>query len=381
MADRLLLARTFAAALALASVTGCSSSGDDNSGATAAVANVRLTKAQRAHIQLYTVVPLGYRQKINAPGTVDFDNDQATSVVSPFTGPVTRILVALGQHVDKGQPLALVESADYATAIGAYRKAVVTAANAQKLAAADRDLAAHNGISEREAAQAQTDAASAEADRAAALQALISIGVDRGTIARATAGSPSAGAAGIIRAPVSGVVVDKQITPGQLLQAGSSTAFTVANLSQVWVLAQIASSDLSQIGLNDAALINPGNGTGPFHGTVQNISASVDPNTRAVVTRIVAPNPDDLLKKQMYVDVSIESGRASTGLLVPVSAVLRDDENLPFVYTALPDGSFARRHVTLGYRDSQNYDATSGLVTGDRIVANGALFLQFMQSQ
>jgi cobalt-zinc-cadmium efflux system membrane fusion protein len=381
MADRLLLARTFAVALALASITGCSSSGDENSGATAAVANIRLTKAQRAHIQLYTVVPLGYRQKIDAPGTVDFDNDQATSVVSPFTGPVTRILVALGQHVEKGQPLALVESADFATAIGAYRKAVVTAANAQKLAAADRDLAAHDGISEREAAQAQTDAASAEADRAAALQTLISMGVDRGTIARATAGSPSAGVAGIIRAPVSGVVVDKQITPGQLLQAGSSTAFTVANLSQVWVLAQIASSDLSQVGLNDAALINPGNGTGPFHGTVRNISASVDPNTRAVVTRIVAPNPDDLLKKQMYVDVSIESGRVSTGLLVPVSAVLRDDENLPFVYIALPDGSFARRHVTLGYRDSQNYDVTSGLVTGDRIVANGALFLQFMQSQ
>ena len=66
---------------------------------------------------------------------------------------------------------------------------------------------------------------------------------------------------------------------------------------------------------------------------------------------------------------------------MPVSAVLRDDENLPFVYLALPDGSFARRHVTLGYRDSQNYDVTSGLASGDRIVSNGALFLQFMQSQ
>jgi cobalt-zinc-cadmium efflux system membrane fusion protein len=381
MAGKLLHSRTVAAALALALAAGCSSPSNENEGANASVANVQLTKAQRAHIQLYTVVPLGYRETINAPGTVDYDNDQATSVVSPFTGPVTRILVALGQHVAKDQPLALVESADYATAIGAYRKAVVTAANAQKLASADRDLAAHNGISEREAAQAQTDAASAEADRAAALQTLVSMGVDRGTIARAMAGSPSAGVAGIIRAPVSGVVVDKQITPGQLLQAGSSSAFTVANLSQIWVLAQIASSDLSHIGLNDAALINPGNGTGPFRGTVQNISAAVDPNTRAVVARIVTPNPGDLLKKQMYVDVSIQSGDVSTGLLAPVSAVLRDDENLPFVYIALQDGSFARRHVTLGYRDSQNYNVTSGLSSGDRIVANGAIFLQFMQSQ
>jgi cobalt-zinc-cadmium efflux system membrane fusion protein len=83
----------------------------------------------------------------------------------------------------------------------------------------------------------------------------------------------------------------------------------------------------------------------------------------------------------MFVDVSIESGRVTTGLLVPVSAVLRDDQNLPFVYLALRDGSFARRHVALGYRDSQNYDVTSGLESGDRVVSNGALFLQFMQSQ
>ena len=368
------------AALAFASLAGCSSSDQENSAAPV-VANVRLTKAQRAHIQLYTVVPLGYRQRVQAPGTVDFDNDQATAVLSPFTGPVSRILVALGQPVAKGQPLALVGSADYSAAIGTYRKAVATAANARRLANTDRDLAAHSGISAREAAQAQTDAASAEADRDAALQTLLSMGVDRGTIARALAGNPTAGSVAVIRAPVSGIVVDKQITPGQLLQAGSTTAFTVANLSQVWVMAQIAPSDLASVHVNDAAEIDPGNGTGPFRGIVQNIAASVDPNTRAVVARIVTPNPGDLLKKQMYVDVSIESGRVSTGLLVPVSAVLRDDQNLPFVYIALPDGSFARRQVTLGYRDSQNYDVTSGIQSSDKVVANGAIFLQFMQSQ
>jgi cobalt-zinc-cadmium efflux system membrane fusion protein len=361
--------RALAGAAALALVGGCSSSADENAAAPV-VANVRLTKAQRAHIQLYTVVPVGYRERVEAPGTVDFDNDEATSVVSPFTGPVTRIFVALGQHVAKGQPLAAVASADVANAVAAYRKAAVASANARRVAAADRDLAAHNGISEREAAQAQTDAASAEADRVAALQALATLGA-----------SPASGLNGIIRAPVSGVIADKTVTPGQLLQAGSSTAFTVANLSQVWVLAQIAPDDLRKIGFHDAATIDPGNGTGPFHGTVENIGATVDPNTRAIVARIIAPNPGDLLKKQMYVDVSIESGRVSTGLLVPVSAVLRDDENLPFVYIALPDGSFARRHVTLGYRDSQNYDVTSGLESGDRIVSNGGLFLQFMQSQ
>src|SRR6059058_2153736 len=255
--------RAFAILLSAALIAGCSSRSDETDNSSSAVPNVRLTKAQLSHVRLYTVVPIGYRQRIEAPGTVDFDNDQATAVVSPFTGPVTRTLVTLGQHVVQGQPLALVQSADYATAVGAYRKAVVTARNARRLANADRDLAAHNGISEREAAQAQTDAASAEADREAALQSLLSMGVDRGTIARAMAGSASAGFAGVIRAPVSGVIVDKTVTPGQLLQAGSSAAFTVANLSQVWVLAQIAPGDLSAVAYHDAATIDPGNGTGP----------------------------------------------------------------------------------------------------------------------
>lgn len=365
---------------AIAAVAACSSKGDEAE-SNVSVSNVKLTKTQLGHIQLYTVVPTAYRERIDAPGTVDFDNDQSTAVLSPFNGPVVRTLVALGQHVEKGQPLALVQSADYASAVGTYRKAVVAATNAERLASADRDLAAHNGISARENEQAQTDAASAVADRQAALQALVSLNVDRGTIAAVQAGRVANAPAAVIRAPVSGIVVDKQVTPGQLLQAGTSQTFTVANLSQVWVQAQLSSSDLAKVALHDVADIDPGNGSGMFHGIVDNISASVDPNTRAVTARIVASNPNGLLKKQMYVDVSIESGRVSTGLLVPVSAVLRDDENLPFVYIALPDGSFARRHVTLGYRDSQHYDVTSGLSNGDRIVADGAIFLQFMQSQ
>src|SRR6185503_20818863 len=124
----------------------------------------KLTAAQRQHIRIETVAPASFQRTIVAPGTVDYANDQATTVTSQFTGPLTRLLVSLGQHVAKGQPLAIVQSADYASAVGTYRKAVVTAANARRIANTDRDLAAHNGISAREAEQAQTDAASAEAD-------------------------------------------------------------------------------------------------------------------------------------------------------------------------------------------------------------------------
>ncbi len=365
--------------IAAALLAGCSSGDTGSDNVQAQVDNVGLTAAQRQHIHLYTVQPAAFMRTVQAPGTVDFDNDQATTIVSPFNGPVTRLLVSLGQHVGKGQPVAIVQSADYASAVGAYRKAVVTAANAHKLAAADRDLAAHSGIPAREAAQAQTDAANADADRIAAQQALAATGADPGTIHGIQAGRLPGGA--VIRAPIAGTVVDRPVTPGQLLQGGTTPVVTIANLSRVWVLAQVPNSDVGAVGRGDPAVVDAGSGIGTFHGVVDNVSAAVDPNSRAVIARIVLSNPGALLKRQMYVDVSIRSGRQSTGLVAPVSAVLRDDENLPFVYLALPNGTFARRHVTLGDREGDFYEVTEGLAVGDKVVSDGAIFLQFMQNQ
>ncbi|MEA3039008.1 MAG: rane fusion protein heavy metal efflux system [Sphingomonadales bacterium] len=367
------------AAAASALLAGCSAATSQPDNAQAPVANVTLTRDQLRHIHLYTVTGSAFTRTIKAPGTVDYDNDQSTTVVSPFNGPVTRLLVALGQRVAKGQPIAIVQSADYATAAGAYRKAVVTANNARRIAAADRDLAAHDGIAAREAAQAQTDAASAEADRAAALHALTASGVDPGTIGAIGAGRISSGA--VIRAPIAGIVVDRPVALGQLLQGGTTPVVTIANLSRVWVLAEVPNSDVAAIGPRSPATVDAGPGIGTFHGLVDNISASVDPNSRAVIARIVLTNPGALLKRQMYVDVSIRSPQQTAGVVVPVSAVLRDDENLPFVYLALPGGSFARRHVTLGDRDGLVYQIRDGLGVGDRVVTDGALFLQFMQNQ
>jgi cobalt-zinc-cadmium efflux system membrane fusion protein len=81
------------------------------------------------------------------------------------------------------------------------------------------------------------------------------------------------------------------------------------------------------------------------------------------------------------VRVFLNSRRDQNGLLVPVSSVLRDDENLPFVYLANADGSFSRRRITLGSRVGDRYETKDGLANGDQIVTEGGLFLQFIQSQ
>jgi cobalt-zinc-cadmium efflux system membrane fusion protein len=383
-ATRLVPRRRAAFVLALSAllgVAGCSSKAEPQQAAADAPQNVTMTPAQRQHIPLLTLAPASFHRAIETTGVVDFDNDQATSVLAPFSGPVARLLVAPGDKVHQGQPLALVDSPDFSAAIGAYRKALISAQNARRLADADKDLVQHEGVSRREAEQAQTDAASAEADRDAALQALVALDVDAGTIKAIQAGRTVARAQGIIRAPIAGTVVEKLITPGQLLQAGTTPCFTVADLSKVWVMAQVSAAELATIRVGDPAQVDSGTPGVELPGTVDHIAAVVNPDTRAVAARIVVPNPGGVLRKQMYVRVRIQSRQADQGLLMPVSAMLRDDENLPFAYVVQHDGSFARRHVTLGPRNGDQYEVRDGLKPGDRIVVDGGLFVQFMQNQ
>jgi len=367
-----------AAALALAA--GCSKKEEQKTQATTP-SNVTLSAAQRQRIHIYTVTPSRFHKTVEASGMVDFDNDQATSVLAPVSGPVTRLLVSPGDKVRKGAVLAMVDSPDFAAAISTYSKALATAQNTRRLADNDKDLLEHRGVSQREAEQAETDAVNAAADRDAALQVLVSLNVDPQAIKAIQQGHPPSHIEAAIRAPIAGTVVEKLITPGQLLQAGTTPTFTVADLSRVWVMAQLFGDDLSSVAIGDKAQVETGIAGRSFTGTVDNISALVNPDTRSVVARIVADNPGGFLKKQMYVRVLIRSHQDSSGMLVPVSAILRDDENLPFVYVVQSDGSFARAHVTLGTRTGDQYDISSGLKAGDKIVVDGGLFVQFMQTQ
>jgi cobalt-zinc-cadmium efflux system membrane fusion protein len=365
---------------AAAALSGCSKR-DEPPPAPVTAGNVKLTAAQRQSVSIYTVRSSSFHDTVETTGVVDFDNDQATSVLSPISGPVSRLSVSLGQKVKKGEPLATVDSPDFAAAISAYQKALATAKTNRHLADLDKDLLEHNGVAQKEAAQAETDAANAEADRDAALQELLSLNVPEQAIKDIQRGLPRSRAEATIRSPVAGTVVEKLITPGQLLAAGTTPCFTVANLSRVWVMAQIFGSDLASVRLGDSAEVTSGTGSNSFSGKVDNISALVDPDTRSVPVRVVVDNPGDLLKKQMYVRVRIRSRAESSGLLIPVSAVLRDEENLPFVYVVESDAGFARRHVTLGNRTGDQYVIPEGLAAGERIVVEGGLFVQFMQNQ
>ena len=372
---------TLATLLATVALGACSSHQDALQSAATTPHNVTLTQAQQQSIRLYTVEPTSYRTVTDTTGVVDYDQNRSTAVLAPFSGPVTKVLVSLGQKVKQGQPLAIVASPDFAAAVDAYRKALAAAHAAAQVAANDKDLYAHHAISQRENAQAQSDAIGAASDSNAARQALLALPVDPQVVKAIEQGRAVTNVQGVIRAPIAGTVVQRSITPGQLLQAGSTACFTVADLSKVWVMAQVFDSDLAKVQVGDSAEVETGAGAKALPGKVANVSPEVDPDTRSVAARVVVDNPGDLLKKQMYVRVRISSARPERGLLVPVDAVLRDDENLPFVYVQAADGSYARRPVTLGVRTGNRYLIAAGLEAGDKVVTEGGIFVRFIQTQ
>jgi membrane fusion protein, heavy metal efflux system len=372
---------TLAAVLCATALLGGCGSGATSSEKPARPAGLKLPAEQLARVKVEAVVSSSFRRVVETTGTVAFDADRATQVLAPFSGPVSRLLVSVGAHVKAGEPLATVASADFASAVSAYRKAEATARNTRRIAELDRELFKNDAIARRDLEQAETDAVSAEADRDAALQQLHALGLSDRALDDIRQGRVIATAGGAIRSPIEGTVVEKLITPGQLLQAGSTPCFTVADLSKVWVMANIFESNLPFVAVGDLAEIATGASAETFPGTVDYIAALVDPNTRAISVRIAAGNPQRLFKRDMYVRVVLRSKRDSTGLLVPVSAVLRDDENLPFVYVQNADDSFARRRVTIGSQVGERYEIRDGLRSAERVASEGGLFMQFAENQ
>jgi cobalt-zinc-cadmium efflux system membrane fusion protein len=368
--------------ISLIVAAGCSSNGsarpaDSSNGRTGAFT---LTEDQRTRVHLVTVQNTPFRPTLDATGTVAFNGDKSTPVISPISGPAMQILVNPGAGVSKGQALATVSSPDFASAVANYRKAEGAYLNAKRIAELDEQLFKNDALARRDLEQAQTDLSSAAADRDASIQQLRSLGVEESQIDDIRANKPTAPLVGTIRSPIDGTVVEKLISPGQLLQAGTP-AFTVADLSTMWVLANVFPSDVKDVAVGEPVDVITDAATLPLQGRVDYVAALVDPTSKAIAVRVLVPNMNHVLRKDMFVHVGIHAGHEHSGLLVPTTSVLRDDENLPFVYVAVAPGSFDRRRITLGSRVGDQYEVPSGLKAGDKVVSEGALFLQFAESQ
>jgi len=307
-------------------------------------------------------------------GKIGVNGDRATPVISPYSGRVTRVIAGLGDTVRAGAPLATVEASEF-----------VQAQNDLKVAAAQVKLARINetrkhalydakGGSLQDWQQAQADLASAETALNAVRNRLQIFGkteVDIANLESLQAMNPAA----TIVAPIAGVVVDRQVGPGQYLQAGGTPVFTIADPSSVWLLANVREADSGSVNLGQPVevrvLAYPKR---IFKARVTYVAAVVDPVTHRLPVRAEIDNHDLALKPEMFATFRIVTSGATESPAVPAAAVVYEGA-AAHVWVVGADGLVSYRAIRTGRSDDGLVEVLDGLQAGERIVTKGGLFI------
>jgi membrane fusion protein, heavy metal efflux system len=363
--------------------TGCSSNEGGRAGQVTSIAAqgaksptpelFSIPQDQMSHVEVVTVQPTKLTRTLRLTGSVAYNAFNTTPVITQVGGPVSRILVVPGEHVNERQPMLEVSSPDYSQLLDAYLKAADSFRLAEKNYARAQDLYQHKAIAERDLLQAESDRNQAQADLNAAEQGMKILGIRNPAD---LANAPSSAQIPVL-APIGGEVVERLVSPGQVVQAGQTQAFTISDMSTVWVLANVYQADLAFVRTGDDVVVQTDAYPESFHGKISYLSAALDPNTRTLQARIVVDNPGEKLKRDMYCTVTVTAGSIQNAIAVPDAAILRDDENEPFVYVAVGPTQFGRRQIEVGESQNGKTQILRGLSAGEKIVGDGSLFLQF----
>jgi len=335
-----------------------------------------IPQEQMSHVQVLDVEPTTLTRTLRLTGTVAYNAFKTTPVITQVSGPVSRVVVVPGQRVKQGEAMLYVASPDYSQLRSNYLKARDAYALAQKAYTRAQDSYQHHAIAEQALEQAESAEVQAGGDLASAQAALKVLGItDPDALVQAppTFEVP-------VKAPISGEVVEQDVSAGQLIQPGSTQCFMISDTSNVWVLVNVYQNDLPYVRVGDTVNIQTDAYPQVFHGRISYVAASLDPSTRTLQARIETANPGEKLKKDMYVTTTVNAGKISKAIALPDAALLRDAENQPFVYAESSQNQFGRRAVTVGESVNGQTEITSGLKPGDHVIGNGSLFLQFANS-
>lgn len=304
-------------------------------------------------------------------GTVTFDQDNVVRVFPLVSGNVQKTTVTLGAYVQKGQDLAIIRSGDISNYVNDYQ------ADKSDLEVAQQQF--RNTEAQFKAGFAsQTDLLTARNNLKKAQEEL----GKSANILKVYGGSTEGSAQPLftVKAPITGYIVEKNVNTGQDLRPDNQTPlYTISSLQQVWVIANVYEQDIPNIRLNAPVdiqvLAYPGR---TFHGTISNISSVLDSEARVLKVRIVLPNPNGLLKPDMFATVRVHlpsAGSGGQGLAVPQKAVVFDrDQNYVIVKTG-PD-KYDVRQVNV-IKNTSRYSLVEGgnLKPGDVVVTEGSLML------
>lgn len=304
-----------------------------------------------------------------ATGKVTFDEGRVSRVGTPVSGRVTELRVQPGDRVRRGQPLLVIASPDAESALADYVAARADAALSERNLERARRLFADQAVPKKEVQQAEGEATKAHAARTRALARLEVLGI--------SPDDPGARPSRyLLRAPIDGVVVERPATPGMEVRADSGTPLvTVADLSRLWVLADVYERDVARVTAGGRAEVRVAAWPGRvFEGKVTYVGDMVDPQSRTVKVRVEVANPDHRLKPEMFARVALPGASGASTLAVPSQAVLSDGA-ASAVVVALGDGRFERRTIEAGPERDGRVRVLAGLAPGEHVVVDGAIYL------
>ncbi|MGH7286126.1 MAG: efflux RND transporter periplasmic adaptor subunit [Polyangiaceae bacterium] len=330
-------------------------------------------------IEIATVDDQDVDDTVNASGKVTFDDSRVSHVFSPVTGKVIKIVAQLGQVVKKGDELAFIDSPDISVASSDVGKAQADLVAAQHDFDRQSDLYQKHAASQKDFEQAQDNfqKAKAEFDRARAKSSLLAAG-----------GGSSVSQGYALRAPIDGTVVSRNVSPGVEVQGqyGGGQAvelFTVGEVDEVWVVADVFEMDVSRVQVGQKAIVKVQSYPDrTFEGKLDYVSGTLDPQTRTAKVRCTFDNKDGLLKPEMYVSVAISVDQRKA-LAIRREAITRlGDQTVVFVEVGqTPDGKhrFERLPVTVDEQEGSPWvPVQHGLSKGDRIVVKGGILISGM---
>jgi membrane fusion protein, heavy metal efflux system len=365
-----------AAALASAALAGCSQKKSDYAAEAPPAANVEsdggvnlITVDQPQRFSISTATSYEATSTLNVTGSVNPDVSRTIPVVSLASGRVVAIHARVGDYVNKGQLLMEVQSTDVSGAFDQYLKAV----NDERLARTQDERAKllydKGAIAKSQLEIADDSEQDAKADLTAAEQQLHVLGIDKD--------HPSATVK--IYSPASGVITAQNVTDASAAGvnfSGSSTAFTIADLSHVWIICDVYENDLPTVHLGQTADIRlTAYPDRVLTGTIGEIDAVLDPNIRTAKVRIQVSNPDHFMRIGMFATATFHGKRLETHASVPATAILHLHDR-DWVYVPANGGKFRRVGVVGGAMlPGGMQEVVSGISPGQQVVTQ-ALQLQ-----
>jgi cobalt-zinc-cadmium efflux system membrane fusion protein len=355
---------------------------------------VQVADDQMQSIKLEPVVARSFRAEKTATGKIGFNEDVMTPVFSPYAGRVLRLLAKPGDAVGRGSPLFEIDTPDLVQAeqdLIAAGIAVPKAKTALDLAtrAEDRQhrLYANKAVALKDWEQAEADLKNAQRDLHSAENALTAARSKLHVFGKSDQeiekieNERQIDRVARVGSPLTGTIVARKVGPGQFVKPDSpDPLLTIADLSTVWLLADVYESDAPPIKAGQSVEVHVSafpNET--FTARIAYIGASVDPTTHRVAVRSVVQNRGRKLKPEMFASFRVVTDSEVASLAVPLSAVVHEG-NKTSVWMKQSRNAFARREVTLGLEQGGYAQVLSGLQAGDQVVSEGSIFISNVAS-